>query len=103
MHTNMVEQKTGGGGGRHRLKTSVIFSSALLLLALFAIVVSGCGKTELKANTAGETGKLQLEETNYDFGDVPVGQKVEHDFVIRNTGNGTLILGEADVKLLEGC
>ena len=46
---------------------------------------------------------MLVSETTYDFGNTPVGQKVEHGFTIKNIGTGPLELGELEVKRLEGC
>ena len=102
MNLNIVDQENRRGSGWLWLRTPVAFSF-LLLLILSAIIASGCEEEGLEPNSSGEGSMLKLEETYYDFGTVPVGQKVEHDFTITNTGSGTLKLGEVDVKLLEGC
>ncbi len=87
-----------------RFKAVSIFALTLFLLVLAA----GCGGEEKAgiSDTAPLTdtgGKLQLAETTYDFGNIPVGQQVEHKFTIRNNGTGPLQLGELSVKRLEGC
>lgn len=70
-------------------------ATALLLAALLLV---GCAARAPKAATP---------ETRHDFGDVPVATTAEDvktkEFVIRNEGTADLELGEAQVKLLEGC
>lgn len=78
--------------------------AGLISLFLFSVIASGCGSTETPAETAtGAVGKLEIPETQYDFGSVPVGETVKHSFEIKNTGEGVLELGEPDVVRLEGC
>lgn len=76
----------------------------LLLFSALVFTAVGCGSDYGTASgNADSRGKLQIEETSYDFGNVPVGQKVEHKFTVTNGGTGTLGLGDVDVKMLEGC
>lgn len=98
-------------------KRFVAITAALAGALLTLAIIAGCGdqksdtatasadqKTETAiALPADSGGRLQIAETSYDFGSVPVDQKVEHSFTIRNTGNGPLSLGKLDVKRLEGC
>lgn len=80
-----------------------------LLAAVAAIVaLTGCGDNYTvvdpqESTATGLDATLQLAETHHDFGEVPVGQTVEHKFRISNTGDAELRLEEPDVKLLEGC
>jgi len=83
--------------------------TGLLLAGLLAMsLAAGCGGNQAStsagtaAGPSGE-GRLKLDETSYDFGDVPVGQFVEHEFPISNSGSGPLQIGDIDVKKLEGC
>jgi len=86
-------------------------AGALLLAALLYMLTSATGcadevagpKTTDASVMADTGGKIEIAETYYDFGSVPVGKMVEHSFTIKNTGSGSLKLGEVDVKLLEGC
>lgn len=51
-----------------------------------------------------ESGKIpviKLEETEYDFGEIKQGDKVEHTFKFTNTGNADLIV--SDAKASCGC
>jgi len=91
------------GRGRPFSRVLALMSMVITLLAVVALFATGCGDDEIEANTSANPGKLVLTETEYDFGAVPVGQEVAHDFTVSNDGSGTLNLGEPDVKLLEGC
>lgn len=91
--------------------TIAVILIAILLIAL-PVLSTGCSGQQqttqqqtaaANATTGGSTGKLQLPETYFDFGSAQVGQLVIHEFVIRNSGTGTLNLTKPDVKLLEGC
>lgn len=96
------------------------------VLLLVLLLVSGCGSgttadtATAPAGNGGDTGaatqpdtgaatlpdtggRMQLAETSYDFGKVPIGQKVDHAFTIKNAGTGPLQLGPLSVKRLEGC
>lgn len=87
--------------GRFRSRYALVAIAATLLPAALA----GCGDSATKAAdlTTPTGGRLELGETEYDFGKVPVGETVTHSFAIKNSGDGDLRLGEPDVKLLEGC
>lgn len=85
-------------------KTSVVIILTGALLALLALAGCGNGDGTGTTNGAADTGgKLQLTETTFDAGNVPIGTKVEHKFTIKNTGTGPLKMGQMAVKRLEGC
>ncbi|MBE0428260.1 MAG: DUF1573 domain-containing protein [Thermoleophilia bacterium] len=88
-------------GKRQGAAILAALGSALALMVLLA----GCGEEEASTAviTADTGGRLEISETMYDFGEVPVGELVEHDFELKNTGTGPLHLGELEVKRLEGC
>ena len=44
---------------------------------------------------AGPTTVMAFNETTFDFGSVPEGEKVAHTYVFKNTGNEPLILSDA--------
>lgn len=83
-------------------RRSLIVLPALAALLLLA---AGCGdSTVTTADLATDSGgKLEITETEYNFGDVAVGEAATHSFEIKNTGQGTLRLGELGVKMMEGC
>lgn len=98
-------------------KRFVAITAAMAGVLLTLAIIAGCGdqksdtatgsadqKTEAATTLPADSGgRLQIAETSYDFGSVPVGQNVEHSFTVRNTGNGPLSLGKLDVNRLEGC
>jgi len=43
-------------------------------------------------NNSSEAGKVQFEQTEYDFGTKMVGDEVEHTFIVANVGQGSLRL-----------
>ena len=53
------------------------------------------------AAASGPAPKLVIEETTFNKGDIPKGEAVTHDFVVRNTGKGDLLILE--VKPSCGC
>lgn len=89
-----------------RVRTSTGLA-ALLAVLLTALVASlaGCGDESATSATLGAPsgGRLEIAETEYDFGQVPVGETVTHSFRISNSGDGELRLGELQTKMLEGC
>jgi hypothetical protein len=87
--------------GRHQRLPVIIVSAFAGVLALFLLILSGCGSSATV--TADTGGRIQIAETSFDFGSVPVEQKVEHEFEVKNVGTGELQMGQLDVKRLEGC
>lgn len=86
-----------------RRGTGIFGALAAGLMVLLLLLAAGCGDENSSAATVDTGGSLQLKETYYDFGSVPVGQLVEHRFELKNTGTGPLKLGQMSVKRLEGC
>lgn len=74
-----------------------------VILGLVALLAAGCQSEQKAMSTVDTGGRLQVAETSYDFGAVPVGQEVKHDFMLKNNGTGPLDLGQMSVKRLEGC
>lgn len=99
-------------------KRFIAMTAALAGVLLTLTIIAGCGGDQKSDTATGSAdqkteaatilpadsgGRMQIAETSYDFGSVPVDQNVEHSFTIRNTGSGPLSLGKLDVKRLEGC
>lgn len=92
------------GKSGSKFATRLSLMAGLAALVLLSLIASGCSSTEAPAETATSAmGKLEIPETQYDFGSVPVGETVNHSFEIRNTGDGVLDLGEPEIVRLEGC
>ena len=53
------------------------------------------------AATAFAAPELTVVEANYNFGTIPQGKKVQHNFVIRNSGDAALQIKEVNVSC--GC
>ncbi len=70
--------------------------------ALLACAAWSCGGGN-DLGPAGD-GVLTLSEQSWDFGNVPIGDLVEHTFTLSNTGTGPMRLDpQVDVRVLEGC
>lgn len=71
---------------------------AVLLLVVALALLAGCSKGAPKAVT---------NETEHDFGDVPVTDDMSQaelkEFVIANDGTADLRLSNVQVQTLEGC
>lgn len=50
---------------------------------------------------ASQLGKVEFEESAYDFGQVKEGEKVTHTFVLKNTGDAPVILSKVTASC--GC
>jgi len=60
-----------------------------VLLPLFSLIaISGA----LAACSGGGKAQIELEATRLDLGDVPNGQIATRDVVVRNTGDGVLVV-----------
>ena len=86
-----------------RLISAMMAAAAAAVLLLVAAGCGGSGDSQAADLSVNTGGKLQIAETVFDFGQVPVGEQVEHAFVLKNTGTGPLNLGQMNVKRLEGC
>lgn len=85
-------------GGRIRPGVLAIFLAAAAVL-----LAAGCGAADETVTTGDPGGRLQIAEAYHDFGSVPVGEKVEYLFQLKNAGTGPLNLGQMEVKRLAGC
>lgn len=67
-----------------------IVRGALSLLTVITCLVAGGSASQVVADQKGP--KLVLPETSFDFGSVPQGQKVVHEFVLQNQGDADLTI-----------
>jgi hypothetical protein len=74
-----------------------------LLFTFFALLFSvSVMAQQAGTKTASQNGpKITFQETEYSFGDIQQGQKVEHIFTFKNSGTEPLIL--SNVKTSCGC
>ncbi len=63
-----------------------------------AILIVGFANAQ-EAATGG--AKIKFEQTEFDFGDIQSGDKVEHTFKFKNTGDAPLVL--SNVQTTCGC
>jgi hypothetical protein len=56
---------------------------------LFTLAVI-CSATALQAQQTTQTETIKLSETSFDFGKIPQGKPVTHNFFIENTGKDSL-------------
>ncbi|NLG50664.1 MAG: DUF1573 domain-containing protein [Chloroflexi bacterium] len=75
------------------------------LLVALAWAAWGANRGGPTGQPVGDSGpRIAFEETFYDFGDVPLDEYVEHDFVYRNVGDQPLVIQEEPkIELVEGC
>lgn len=85
-----------------RISFTRLIIAGAVLSAFSILTVVGCD-SDGTATMEDTGGRMQVAETSFDFGTVPVERKVEHNYEIRNVGTGVLKLGELNVKRLEGC
>ena len=75
------------------LKIAVFFVLCSLLAAGVHAAKNSDGSSGKKSKSAAapvEQPALQIPETTYNFGEVAEGTEVEHDFIVKNAGKGTL-------------
>jgi hypothetical protein len=65
------------------------------------LIVAACLAIGAQAQTQTSGPVITWEESAHDFGDVVQGDKVEHTFKFRNTGNEALLL--TNVQVTCGC
>lgn len=75
----------------------------LSIIILFAITINGIAQTSQSLQVKNTPVKeiLVLKEPTFDFGKIPQGRPVTHDFEIINTGKEPLII--EDVRASCGC
>jgi len=78
-----------------------VFILVFLMLAVFTDytrqkTMPGVARAqELQSQTEdGERPSIVFSETVFDFGEIDVGEKVEHIFAFRNRGDATLVIGK---------
>ncbi len=84
---------------------------AILILSLGAVVLAaGVLLLTTMGGSAGIGGgvatspQIAMDQTEIDFGRVPVNQRVQADFTITNTGGQPLrIVGQPQVDVVKGC
>ncbi len=79
----MVTKKFFGGDDWH---------GKLLGLAKCVLITCCAFSVQLADSQADEGAVANVAEPNYNFGTVSQGQKVEHEFVIRNDGDADLVI-----------
>ena len=73
-----------------------------LVFTFFALLLSIAVMAQTGTEKAAKNGpKITFQETEYNFGDIQQGEKVEHVFTFENTGNEALIL--SNVMTTCGC
>ncbi len=61
-------------------------------------ITSNLVNSPLTANQSAEkvlTPKIQMNEENFNFGEIQQGESVTHDFVLKNIGDASLIISSA--------
>ncbi|GAB4377472.1 MAG: hypothetical protein Kow0075_06010 [Salibacteraceae bacterium] len=77
----------------------------LITACVVAVTIAGCGQNDSKAdseNAAAATPEnveakttIEFEELAYDFGTITQGERVEHTFKFKNTGENDLLIVSA--------
>lgn len=68
----------------------MIFIFAVSLLLIANITLAEQSGPETPEETPSTNARLEVSEFHWDFGDVPKGVKVDHNFVLKNTGTDPL-------------
>ncbi|WP_226391029.1 DUF1573 domain-containing protein [Penaeicola halotolerans] len=72
-----------------------------LLLSIFALFIFVGAQAQETVSAKTEGAVITFQEKAKDFGDITVGDKVEHTFKFKNTGNIPLII--SNVAVTCGC
>ena len=64
-----------------------------LVLFSLAIVAVFCWLNRASA-ASPEAPRMEIRETNFDFKEAFEGDKVSHEFIVKNTGSGVLNIKE---------
>jgi len=75
----------------------------LIVIILLVFISQSCSNTDKSTSKNNEIDKslidngaeLTCEENIYDFGEIEQGIPVKHDFIIKNTGTGPLLIVSA--------
>jgi uncharacterized protein DUF1573 len=77
-----------------------MMKKALCLAVITAFVMTTSCKKETNTDTKGldakDLGVMDFKEKEFDFGDINEGDKVEHIFVFKNTGEADLVIKKAN-------
>jgi hypothetical protein len=76
------------------ISTLVKRSWIVCLLLMFAACGGGGGGSDDDNNPPATTPNISLSESNYDFGGIVAENSADKEFVITNTGNANLIMGQ---------
>ena len=73
----------------HKKKKRQYYIIGIIGALILIFIGSSLGGGNNNNNVAQASGKLEIPETNYDFGVIGL-EDVSHEFLIKNTGEGTL-------------
>lgn len=85
----------------------MVLAAVLAAGALIKLGMAGVGTPGEPSSGSAAVPLAVAPEAAVDFGDVPVvvdmSQALFKEFFIRNDGTANLVLGEPEVRTLEGC
>ena len=80
-----------------RATTAPLYSRPLLRLSFFVFMAAAshavlflAGQPGIKTAHAATAPSIEISPSTYDFGEVKEGTKIEHDFIMKNTGTEVL-------------